>query len=235
MDTPSVTTESRLTLATMLVLLFAFFSLVVNPSAVLAQESEVESGGEAGESEAEEHSETEGEPNILEAQPTLAVYTLIVFLIVLGVLRYYAWGPLSKALAEREARLEENFQKAEEARAAAAALLEKHQRQMEEAQDQVRQIMEDARIKAQAAYDQRLEQARTDAEQTATRARSEISLAKEQAITELYTKSAEAAVQVAGQVLRKEISEDEHRRLILMASEELQAVGTTNGQGGKLG
>lgn len=172
-----------------------------------------------------------GEVNILAPQPSLAFYTLIVFLILLAVLWKFAWGPLSKALHDREHSLETAFQDAEKARAEAAALLEQHRRQMEQVQDQVRQIMDEANRKAQSAYQERLDQARADAEATAQRASREIAGAKEQALTELYEKSADLAVTVAGRILQREIGSDEQRRLIDVASQELQSVGP-NGRGG---
>ena len=100
-----------------------------------------------------------GEANILEPQPTLAIYTLIVFLLLLAVLWRFAWGPLSKALHDREHKLENAFMEAERARTEAAELLEQHRRQMEQVQDEVRKIMDEANRKAQVVYDDRLKQA----------------------------------------------------------------------------
>ena len=171
------------------------------------------------------------EVNILEPQPTLAIYTLIVFLLLLAVLWKFAWGPLSKALHDREHSLETAFKDAEKARADAAALLEQHRRQMEQVQDEVRKIMDEANRKAQAVYEERLGQAQADAEATAQRASREIAGAKEQALAELYAQSADMAVAVAGRVLQRELGHDEQRRLIDVASQEMQSVGP-NGRGG---
>lgn len=177
------------------------------------------------------HATSEGEIDILAPEPSLAIYTVTVFLLLLVLLYRFAWGPISKALDDRERSLESAFRDAENARAEASALLEQHRKQMEQVQDQVRQIMDEANRKAETAYQERLGQARADAEATAERATREISAAKEQAVAELYERSADLAVAVAGQVLRREIAGDEHRRLIEVASQELQAVGP-NGRGG---
>ncbi|RUL89517.1 F0F1 ATP synthase subunit B [Tautonia sociabilis] len=206
------------------------------PSACPAQEPDEPAavaeptGAEPGH-DAEGNHAVEGEANILEAQPSLAFYTLVVFLLLLLVLWRFAWGPLSKALHDREHSLESAFQDAERARAEAAALLEQHRKQMEQVQDQVRQIMDEAHRKAQAVYEERLNQARADAEATAQRASREIAAAKESALTELYEKSVDLAVTVAGRVLQREIGHDEHRRLIEVASQELEAVGPAGGNG----
>lgn len=173
-----------------------------------------------------------GEPDILAPEPSLAIYTIIVFLLLFALLYRFAWGPLSQALENRENSLESAFKEAETARAEAASLLEQHRKQMEQVQDQVRQIMDEANRKAELVYQERLDQARADAESTAARATRDIAYAKEQAVAELYERSAELAVTVAGQVLRRQIDGEEHRRLIEVASHELQSIGNSNGQGG---
>ncbi|QDV37040.1 F0F1 ATP synthase subunit B [Tautonia plasticadhaerens] len=225
---------SILTLMTLTLLLIA------GPRSSAVAQDETAPGAEAGHTPAAGEEAHGGgaeaahggdDVNILAPQPTLAVYTLVVFLILLAVLWRFAWGPLSKALHDREHTLETAFQDAEKARAEAASLLEQHRKQMEQVQDQVRQIMEEANRKAQAAYQERLDQARADAEATAQRASREIAGAKEQALTEIYEKSADLAVTVAGRILQREIGVDEQRRLIDVASLELQAVGP-DGRGG---
>ena len=216
-----------------------FMLLLVGPGSawavpVLDDEPQAAGHSEAAHSE-EAHGDdhaASGEPNILALEPTLAIYTFIVFLLLLALLYRFAWGPLARALEAREKALQSAFEEAEKARSEAAALLDQHRRQMEQVQDQVRQIMDEANRKAESAYQERLSQAKADAEATAQRATREIASAKDQALAELYERSADLAVAVAGQVLRREISGDEHRRLIEVAAEELQSVGP-NGRGGR--
>ena len=181
--------------------------------------------------EVESEGGVESEVDILEPQPALAIYTVIVFLLLLAILWRYAWGPLSKALHDREHSLETTFNDAEKARAEAAALLEQHRKQMDAAQEQVRQIMDDANRRAQTVYDERLQKAQVDAEATADRAAREIATAKEQALLEIWGKTANLAVDIAQQVLTKDISEDDHRRLVQLATEELPSNGAGGGQG----
>src|SRR5262245_60288968 len=50
--------------------------------------------------------EAEAQPNILEVQPSLAIWTVAVFLLLLLVLGKFAWKPLLAALHKREEHLE---------------------------------------------------------------------------------------------------------------------------------
>src|SRR3954470_1404777 len=52
------------------------------------------------------HAGAEAQPDILEPQPSLAIWTLVVFLVLLLVLYRFAWGPLSRALHQREEHME---------------------------------------------------------------------------------------------------------------------------------
>ena len=62
-------------------------------------------------------------PNILEPQPSLAIWTVVVFLVLLLVLCKFAWGPLSKALHQREEHMEHVLLDAERARNESERLL----------------------------------------------------------------------------------------------------------------
>lgn len=175
----------------------------------------------------------EGDTNILAFQPALATYTLIVFALLLYVLWRYAWGPLSKALEAREHKLQHAFDEAERARNEAAALLEQHRQQMASAQDQVRAIIEEARRDAQSTADNILKKAQEEAEASRARAQREIGIAKDEALTEIWSKSADLAVSIAHKVLSRELSEEDHRRLIRSATEALpQATATSSRHGG---
>jgi F-type H+-transporting ATPase subunit b len=177
-----------------------------------------------------------GRPNILEFQPTLAFWTLIVFLVLMAVLWKFAWGPLSKALHEREHQNEHALAETERARADAERLLAEHRRQMEQAQQQVQAMLDDARRTATASADEIRRTAQAEAETTKQRALSEIGVARDQALTELWSQTANLAVSVAGKVLDRELSPDDHRRLIAQATAELPAApanGNGFGRGGR--
>jgi F-type H+-transporting ATPase subunit b len=72
-----------------------------------------------------------------------------------------------------------------------------------------------------------------EAEATRQRAERDIASARDQALLELWSKSADLAVTVAGRVLARDLGPDEHRRLIEIATNELPAApAVTNGHGG---
>src|SRR3954447_16227063 len=96
----------------------------------------------------------EAQPNILEPQPSLAIWTVVVFLGLLFVLGRFAWKPLLDALHQREEHLEHVLNDTERARNEAEHLLAEHRRLMAEAQETVREMLEEARREALAVADE---------------------------------------------------------------------------------
>jgi F-type H+-transporting ATPase subunit b len=163
------------------------------------------------------------QPDILEVQSPLAIWTLVVFVCLLGILGRFAWGPLMKALHEREAHLEHVLLDSEKARNEAEAIAAEHRRQLDAAADQVRAILDEARREAVASGDAILRKAQGEAEAARVRAEKEIESARDQALMEIWSKTADLAVSVAGRVLEKDLGEGDHRRLVELAIHELPA------------
>jgi F-type H+-transporting ATPase subunit b len=186
----------------------------------------VEKAGEVGHGAAET-------PNPLKAEPTLAIWTVAVFLGLLAILTKFAWKPLIHALHEREKHLEHVLHETERARNESERLLSEHRKQMTHAADEVRTLLEQARNDAQRTGEQIVKQAQTEAEAAKQRAQRDIGAARDQALAEIWQKTADMAVSVAGRVLSKELTETDHRRLLDAAIGELPAAPNANGHGGK--
>ena len=87
--------------------------------------------------------------NPLKPEPTLAIWTLAVFVLLMTVLGKFAWKPLIHALHEREKHLEHVLHETERARNESESLLSEHRKQMASAADEVRELLEEARADAQ--------------------------------------------------------------------------------------
>jgi F-type H+-transporting ATPase subunit b len=204
---------------------------------LLARETQ-EHGAHASGEEAR-ISKAEGVPpepsiNPVKAEPGLALWTLVVFVTLLAVLTRFAWKPLLAALHAREQHLEHVLLETERARNESEANLAEHRRLMARAADEVRGILDKSRQEAQATADQMIKQAQAESELAKQRAQRDIGQARDQALAEIWEKTADMAVSVAGKVLSKELNDDEHRRLLDAAIKELPAKSASNGHGGTL-
>ncbi|SIO21672.1 F-type H+-transporting ATPase subunit b [Singulisphaera sp. GP187] len=202
------------------------------PKPAEAHNTEVRAHDSAAAGAGEAHAPSghgEAKPNILEPQPSVAIWTVVVFLGLLFVLGKFAWKPLLLALHQREEHLEHVLLDTERARNEAEKLLAEHRRQVAEAEASARALIEEARTQARATAEEIIQKARAEAEVEQKRARHEIETARDHALSEIWTKTADLAVSVAGKVLAKDLSGDDHRRLVASAMSELPVLG--NGQG----
>jgi F-type H+-transporting ATPase subunit b len=176
-----------------------------------------------------------GEESIdpMKLEPTLAIWTFVLFVALMAVLTKFAWKPLMHALHEREKHLEHVLHETERARNESEMLLSEHRKQMARAADEVRSLLEQARLDGRTTAEQIVKAAQAEAEGTKQRATRDIGAARDQALAEIWEKTADMAVSVAGRVLSKELTEADHRRLIAAAVSELPAAPGANGHGGK--
>ncbi len=117
------------------------------------------------------------------------------------------------------------------ARNESESLMADHRKVMARASEEVRGILDKARTEAQAAADSIVKQAQNEADLARQRAQRDIASARDQALAEIWQKTADMAVSVAGRVLAKQLSTDDHRRLLDAAIQELPAQ-ASNGHGG---
>jgi F-type H+-transporting ATPase subunit b len=215
---------------TSLVLTMAFCgiarSLPAQETAHAAPAQTAERAGEAA------HGGGEEAINPLKPEPKLTIWTLVVFIGLMFVLGRYAWQPLLKALHNREQHLEHVLVETERARNEAESLRAEHRKQMARAGDEVRAILEKARQDAQAAADSMIKHAQSEADAARQRAQRDIAGARDAALAEIWQKSADMAVSVAGRVLRKQLSAQDHRQLLDSAIDELRAAAPANAHGG---
>ena len=71
----------------------------------------------------------------------LTVWTVVTFLILVGILKAFAWGPLLKAVDEREARLKADREGAEKARAEAERIQKELESQLAGVQAKTKDLL----------------------------------------------------------------------------------------------
>src|SRR5437870_2154081 len=76
--------------------------------------------------------------SLIEFKGDLGLWTLVVFLVLLVVLRKWAWRPLMEAVDAREKHMRDALSEAERAREQAKALLAEHDKKLAEVQIEVR-------------------------------------------------------------------------------------------------
>lgn len=139
-----------------------------------------------GETHSEEHKSKYDDPP-LTFDLTLFVWTLLVFLTLLLLGTQLAWKPLIAGLDSREARINQAYAAAKEARVAVEQCSREYEARLAATTEEVKAVIAAARQDAEKAKADVVNAAATEALALQDRAIDEIMRAKEQALAELNT------------------------------------------------
>ncbi|HEV7301348.1 MAG TPA: F0F1 ATP synthase subunit B [Tepidisphaeraceae bacterium] len=170
-------------------------------------------------------------PTLLNAPNTgmvTAITTLIVFILLLAILSKFAWGPITKGLAEREQKIRDEIQNAEKARLAAEARLREYDAKLATADAQVRELLNKATADAERAATTIRMQAQQESEEAKERAIRDIEAARKDALRDVYEQTAMLATTVAEKILRRNLNADDQRDLVNASLEQLQGAAARN-------
>ncbi|MDX2200160.1 MAG: F0F1 ATP synthase subunit B [Phycisphaerae bacterium] len=161
-------------------------------------------------------------PNIFSGGIGNAIWTTIIFGIVVWVLGTYAWPPLLSMLNERERTIRDSLETAKRERDEARQLLEDYKKQLNNAREQATAIVEEGRRDAEAVKQRIQNETRQEADAMLARAKQEIQLATDGAIKQLYDETTGLAMQAASTVVGKSLTGDDHRELARRALDEMR-------------
>lgn len=151
------------------------------------------------------------------------ITAIVVFGIVFFILSAKVWPIITKGLKEREQKILQEIEAAEEARRQAKDALESYERSLAEARAEAQKILEDTRSQQQKfAADLR---AKADAELVVMRERAmrDIESAKKTALAEIYAQGASLATMMAAKILQREVSDQDQARLVEESLAELRS------------
>jgi F-type H+-transporting ATPase subunit b len=142
------------------------------------------------------------------------IWTIITFVLVLFVLKTFAWPQLLGALDERERRIREALEGAERAREGAEAALAEHRTTLAEAESEARQIVAQSREAAEKVHQDIVAKAREEAQSMAEQARQSIEREKNAAISQLRREMADLAVLAASALVDANLDDEKNRKLV---------------------
>ena len=158
------------------------------------------------------------------------IVTLATFVILLALLKKFAWGPLKEVMDKRERDINKDIDDAEQAKINAQKLEEENRKTLKETQDEVQRILDDAKVQARKQHEEIIHEANVRANGMIETAQSEINSEKERALADINNQVSELSVLIASKVLRKEISEQDQKDLV---EKYLKGQGINNGKGSK--
>ena len=130
----------------------------------------------------------------------------LVFLLLIFLLRKYAWKPILNAVNEREQSIEDALKEAEKARLEMQSLQQSNEAILKEAREERERILKEARDMKNKMITEAKEAAATEADKAIVSAKAAIEAEKTAAIAELKNQAASLSIDVAEKILGQELS-----------------------------
>ncbi len=171
-------------------------SLALLPGAVQAQ-----GGGEGG-------------GGVYDMNTGLSLWTLIVFAGLVFILGKFAWGPILRAVNEREKGIQSALDEAAQRNEEAAKLLEEHKAQLADARRQASELIAEGRVAGDKVRKEIEEKARSEGQGIVERARAEIERERDAALEMLRKESVELALAAASRLMQENLDQAKDRALV---------------------
>ena len=152
--------------------------------------------------------------SLVQLDPGLFVWTILTFLVLLGVLAKFAWNPLLKMLKDRENLIRSSLDDAEKAQMELARLNSEGEDIINKARSEAQTILAEGKAAASKLKDETLNGAKVQAKSILSDAERQIQIEKDKAIAEIKSEVVDLSLSVATKLIKKNISREDNQALI---------------------
>jgi len=151
---------------------------------------------------------------LVQPDPGLYIWTIVTFLVLLGLLAKFAWGPLLQALESRQ----EAIRKALDDAAQAKGELERLQREsaaiMAKARQEADAIINRSRADAEALREDLRAKARAEADGIVKNAERQIQAETARAVLQIRQEAVDLSVAIASKIIQRNLTKEDNEKLI---------------------
>lgn len=135
-------------------------------------------------------------------------------LILYLVIKKFLFGPIQKIIESRETEVQNLYDTAEQAKNDAVAMKEEYSQHLANAKDEANEILKNANKKATVRSEEIIRDAQEKAAAIIARADVQIEMERKHAFEEVKQDISDIALLAASKVVERELSAEEHERLI---------------------
>ena len=146
--------------------------------------------------------------------PGLYIWSLVIFLLVLLILKKYAWKPLLDFLDQREKEISDSLAMAESAKADLEKVIEESEKILNEAKNQGKSIVSDSKQKAEDSANKILNDAQAKSDEFVLDAKKKIDVEKKKAIKEIKEEVVGLSLDLASQVLQRNVKDEDNNKFV---------------------
>lgn len=142
----------------------------------------------------------------------LFAWTFIAFVLILFILKKFAWKPILDMLNERETGIANSIAAAEKVKAEMATLKAENEVLLAKAKEERSQILKEAKETSEKMIASAKEKAKADGEKIISEAKVQIEQQRNAALTAVKNDIGTLALEVAEKVIRKQLSNDQAQK-----------------------
>jgi F-type H+-transporting ATPase subunit b len=162
--------------------------------------------------------------NILNVNPGLIFWTIVTFVLLLVILKKFAWGPILEALEKREKSIRGSLDEASRAREESRHLLEEYNRKLQQVGAEAKKILDEGRNMGEKMKRDILAKAKEEAEEIIQRGKQELHLERDKAISEIRRHAVDLSLSAASRVVEKTLTEEDHKQIVLEAINDFEEI-----------
>ncbi len=145
--------------------------------------------------------------------PGIFLWTVVTFLIVLGILKWKAWGPLMEALNEREKKITSALDAASKAKEEAQKVSSDYEEMIAKAESERQDILAQAKKDADNLREKKESEADAKCNDMLDKAKKEIEAEKAKALKEIKSVAVDLSVETASKIIRKNLDSSDNRKI----------------------
>lgn len=149
------------------------------------------------------------------------IFYTLNFLLLLFLLQQFLFKPVLSALHNRETRIRESIENAEQVKQQVARAQQDYEARLNEARQEAARILAQANERAKVVEQEVVANARQEAERIQIEARAQIQQEREQLLRGLQSQLGNLVIQTASTVVGQELNSRGHERLIQEAIADL--------------
>lgn len=151
---------------------------------------------------------------LVQLDPGLFIWTIFVFLVLLGLLWKFAWGPLLAALQARQERIATSLDEAQRAREEMDRVKRESAEIIRQAHAEASTIVAASRTDAERLREETKQKARAEAAAILAAAERQVQAEALRARDEVRREAVDLSVAIASKLLRRNISVEDNRVMI---------------------
>ncbi|WP_028125058.1 F0F1 ATP synthase subunit B [Eremococcus coleocola] len=143
-----------------------------------------------------------------------ALMTLISFLILIFCVHRFAWTPLMNVLDQRKRLITKELNEGHDLKAASEKANKEAQAKLTQSRVEANKIVNDAKKQGEELKIRLKQEANQDIDAMKAQAQRRIERERQEVLAEMEDTIASVSVEIAEKIIKHEINEDDHRRLI---------------------